>query len=167
MKRILASLVMCSLAVGWAATAWSVDKTTKNEPQESKVPVAMAFRASALTGLDVRNMQGEKLGSVNDLVIDIRGGKLEYAAVSVGGIFGFGDKLFAVPFGELKFDHDMDEMFFVLDISKEKLQAAPGFDQSNWPNFADPHWSEQIDKYYHEARAKEQTRQTTTGRAGE
>jgi sporulation protein YlmC with PRC-barrel domain len=162
MRRLLASFLISSAAVGWAATAWCADNATKDDAQKSNVLVATAFRASALTGLNVRNMQGEKLGTVNDLVVDIRTGKVAYVALSVGGLLGVGDKMFAVPFTELKFDHGMDEMFFVLDMSKEKLQAAPGFDEANWPNFADPHWSERIDKYYHEARAKEKARETRT-----
>ncbi|MEX0677403.1 MAG: PRC-barrel domain-containing protein [Pirellulales bacterium] len=162
MKRLLASFLMSSLAAGWATTAWSADNATTNDAQKSKVLVATAFRASALTRLNVRNMQGEKLGTVNDLVVDVRTGKVAYAALSVGGLLSVGNKMFAVPFGELKFDHGMDEMFFVLNLSKEKLEAAPGFDQSDWPNFADPHWSERIDKYYREARAKAEARTSTT-----
>jgi sporulation protein YlmC with PRC-barrel domain len=148
MKRILASLLIGMFVVGFSAAAYSADKAPKD-----KILVAKAFRTSKLTGLNVRNAQGEKLGIVNDLVVDVQTGKVNYIALSVGGVLGVGDKLFAVPFSEVKFDHGQDEMFFVLDMSMEKLEAAPGFDQNNWPDFADPHWSDRIDKYYREARA--------------
>jgi len=64
------------------------------------------------------------------------------------GVLGIGDKLFAVPFQEVRFNHGKDEMYYVLDISKEKLDQAPGFDKAHWPDFADPQWKSQVDSYY-------------------
>jgi sporulation protein YlmC with PRC-barrel domain len=113
-----------------------------------KILAAKTFRASKLTGMNVRNLQGEELGTIDDFVIDVRTGKVQYAAMSVGGLLGVGDKLFAVPFAQLKFDHGQDEMFFVLDMSKEKIAAAPGFNQNDWPDFADPSWAAKIEKHY-------------------
>jgi sporulation protein YlmC with PRC-barrel domain len=152
MKQVFASLLAASMIAGWSTTAPCADKPVA---KDQKILVAKTFRASALAGLNVRNKQGEKLGTVHDLVIDIPSGKVAYVALSVGGVLGVGDKLFAVPYDELKFDHGNDEMFFVLDMSKQKLEAAPGFDQSDWPDFANPHWSDQIDKYYREARKQD------------
>jgi hypothetical protein len=63
-------------------------------------------------------------------------------------VLGIGDKLFAVPFQEVRFNHGKDEMYYVLDISKEKLEQAPGFDKSHWPDFADANWKSQVDSYY-------------------
>ena len=71
---------------------------------------------------------------------------------------GLGEKLFAIPFQDLKFDHGKDETFFVLNVSKDKLKTAPGFDKHDWPNMADPNWAEQIDEYYRNVRTT-----TTTG----
>jgi sporulation protein YlmC with PRC-barrel domain len=124
-----------------------------------KILAAKTFRASKLTGMNVRNMQGEELGTIDDFVIDVQTGKVQYAAMSVGGLLGVGDKLFAVPFAELKFDHGQDEMFFVLDMPKEKIAAAPGFNKNDWPDFADPSWAAKIDKHYRkvETRTGERT----------
>lgn len=142
----------CCLALVVPAIANAADP-----PANNKILVAKTFRASKLTGLNVRNTQGEKLGTVHDLVVSIDTGKIAYVAMSHGGVLGIGDKLFAVPYSELKFDHGKDEMFFVLNMSKEKLEAAPGFNQSDWPNFADPAWSEKVDSYYRRAEAKDRT----------
>ncbi len=120
----------------------------------AKVTAARTFRASKLSGLNVRNKQGDVLGEINDFVIDLKTGQVQYAAMSVGGIFGFGDKLLAVPFSKLSFDHGQNEMFFVLDMPKEKIAAARGFDQSNWPEFADPNWSQQIEKHYRQTEVR-------------
>jgi len=113
-----------------------------------RVAVATVFPSKKLTGLNVRNPQGEKIGTVDDLVINLQDGKIQYVALSVGGVLGIGDKLFAVPFQEVRFNHGKDEMYYVLDISKEKLEQAPGFDKSHWPDFADPQWKTQVDSYY-------------------
>ena len=118
-----------------------------------KVGVATIFPSKKLTGLNVRNSAGEKIGTIDDVVINLQDGKVQYVALSVGGVLGIGDKLFAVPFQEIKFNHGKDEMYYVLDISKEKLNAAPGFDKSNWPDFADPQWKSQVDNYYRDNRA--------------
>jgi sporulation protein YlmC with PRC-barrel domain len=149
--------MMAFLVLGATAIAFAADPAPG-----TKVAGTTSFRASKLEGMPVRNPAGEKLGSVHDLVIDVANGKVAYVAMSFGGILGFGEKLFAVPFNQLKFEHGQDEMHFVIDVSKERLKNAPGFDKSNWPNFADPHWSEHIDKYYStpETRTKETTPST-------
>ncbi len=153
MRKIMASVMIGSLVAGWALSALAADEVAPKD----KILVARSFRTSTLSGLNVRNKQGEKLGTVSDMVIDIPTGKINYVALSVGGVLGVGDKMFAVPYSALKFDHGNDEMFFVLDMPKDRLEAAPGFDQSNWPNFADPHWADKVDKYYREAH-KQDTR---------
>jgi hypothetical protein len=60
-----------------------------------------------------------------------------------------GDKLFAVPWRSLALNTQRHE--FILDISKDVLQNAPGFDKNNWPNMADPQWIESLHAYYDKA----------------
>ncbi len=160
--RSIGALV-CGAAIGFGGALMAVEPA----PQETKDPAAKAevngevqideegkilaaktFRSSKLIGMNVRNMKGETLGTIDDFVVDVRTGKVQYAAMSVGGVFGIGDKLLAVPFSELKFDHGQDEMFFVLNLAKDKIASAPGFDKSDWPDFADPNWSQKIDEHY-------------------
>jgi len=127
-----------------------------------KVGVATTFPSKKLTGLNVMNPQGEKIGTIEDLVINLQDGKVQYIALSVGGVLGIGDKLFAVPFQEVRFNHGKDEMYFVIDISKEKLEQAPGFNKSDWPDFADPQWRSKVDNYYRENRGGTATRTGTS-----
>ena len=114
MRKIMASLMIGSLVAGGALSALAADEVAPKD----KILVARSFRTSTLSGLNVRNKQGEKLGTVSDMVIDIPTGKINYVALSVGGVLGVGDKMFAVPYSALKFDHGNDEMFFVLDMPK-------------------------------------------------
>lgn len=93
-------------------------------------------KASTFIGSSVTNAQGESLGKIDDLVIDPATGRITYAAMSRGSVLGLGGKLFAVSWEALRLQPDGKT--FVLDIPKETLENAPGFDKSNWPKQPDP-----------------------------
>jgi sporulation protein YlmC with PRC-barrel domain len=86
----------------------------------------------------VRNMQNEKLGDIKDIVLDLSSGKISYVVLSVGGFLGIGDKLIAVP--PSAFNASADDTL-VLDADKAKIQAAPGFVQTAWPDVNDPQFT--------------------------
>lgn len=102
--------------------------------------------ASTLTGDDVRNLEGEDLGKIEELMLDVPSGSIAYAVLSFGGFLGIGDKLFAVPWQALQLNED--EKCFILNVSKDRLKDAPGFDKSNWPNMSDPEFGGRIYDYY-------------------
>lgn len=102
--------------------------------------------ASTLIGDDVYNLQDEDLGDVKEFMLDMRTGKVAYAVLSFGGFLGMGEKLFAVPWAALKLDTENKR--FTLNVSKERLESAPGFDKDNWPDMADPVWTNGIHSYY-------------------
>lgn len=87
--------------------------------------------ASSLNGTKVKNPKGEDLGELKELMIDIDTGRVAYAVLSYGGFLGMGDKLFAVPWGAFAVDTHNEQI--VLDLPKEKLERAPGFDKDHWP----------------------------------
>src|SRR5262249_30860879 len=126
--------------------------TTKNattEPlQGQRVANMVTYRASRLIGMAVRNDQNEKVGSIDDLVLTMDNGRIAYAALGFGGVLGLGEKVFAVPFDQFKFDNDKTDPHFVLNVSRDRLKAAPGFDKNHWPDLANPNWSQEVDKYY-------------------
>lgn len=102
--------------------------------------------AGTITGDKVRNKAGEELGDIKELMIDLRSGRVVYAVLSFGGFLGLGDKLFAVPWAALA--PDLQEHKFVLDVSKESLEKAPGFDKDNWPSMAEQRWQEEVHAHY-------------------
>jgi sporulation protein YlmC with PRC-barrel domain len=102
--------------------------------------------ASTIIGDDVHNPQGEKLGNIKELMLDLDTGHVAYAVLSFGGFLGMGDKLFAVPFQALKLNPEREN--FTLDVPKERLEQAPGFDQDNWPSTGDRVWGQEIHAYY-------------------
>lgn len=87
--------------------------------------------ASTMIGDRVTNAEGDDLGEVKEIMIDRDTGRIAYAVLSFGGVLGMGDKLFAVPWQALELS--TEDKAFHLDIDREKLESAPGFDKDNWP----------------------------------
>src|SRR6516164_4549763 len=104
------------------------------------------MRASRLKGDAVVNAAGEDLGKIDDIMIDTPTGRVAYAVLSFGGFLGMGDKLFAIPWDQLTVDEG--RKCFVLNINRQTLENAPGFDKDNWPDMADRNWSTQVYSYY-------------------
>jgi hypothetical protein len=102
--------------------------------------------ADTLLGNDVYNGAGENLGSIKEFMIDMPSGRIAYAVLSFGGFLGMGDRLFAVPWQALKLDTANKR--FTLNVSKDKLKSAPGFDKDHWPSMADPTWATDVHTFY-------------------
>ncbi|MGE0600043.1 MAG: PRC-barrel domain-containing protein [Dehalococcoidia bacterium] len=96
---------------------------------------ASVLSASTLAGDSVVNSAGEDLGKLEDIMLDLEHGKVAYAVLSFGGFMGMGDKLFALPWDSLRVDEANKRL--ILELPKEKLEKAEGFDKSNWPDMAD------------------------------
>lgn len=104
------------------------------------------LKASSMIGTSVVNPGGDNLGDVKEVVIDPRSGKVAYAVVSFGGFLGMGEKLFAVPFSALQFNPEENE--YLLDVPKDRLKMAPGFDPEHWPAMSDEKWNREVYKFY-------------------
>jgi sporulation protein YlmC with PRC-barrel domain len=87
--------------------------------------------ATSIIGDKVFNPKGDHLGTINDIMIDLTGGKIEYIVIELGGFLGMGEKYFALPYSLLKVD--VKNEAFILDQSLETLKKAPGFDKEHWP----------------------------------
>jgi sporulation protein YlmC with PRC-barrel domain len=106
----------------------------------------ICMKSKDLIGCKVENLRREDVGKIDEIVIDFDEGRVAYVVLSVGGFLGMGDKLFAVPIEAFRFRGA--ERTAVLDVDKEKLKKAPGFDKSNWPSFADRIWLVGVYDYY-------------------
>lgn len=122
------------------------DMNDMNDMNEDMVGVTPLMLDSDLTGKKVRNLEGEDVGRIEKLMIDVNHGRIAYAVLSFGGFLGMGNKLFAVPWPSLSLAPEADE--FVLNVDKERLKNAPGFDKENWPNLTDPAWRDEVESYY-------------------
>jgi sporulation protein YlmC with PRC-barrel domain len=114
--------------------------------KDNNGPGPRVMSANSLIGDDVYNHKGEDLGEIKDIMLDTSNGNVRYAVLSFGGVLGIGDKLFAVPWNALNLDAENER--FVLNVDKDRLDAAPGFDKDNWPDMADKTWEDEIHSYY-------------------
>lgn len=114
---------------------------------EKSVAMYGVVPASEIIGETVANLQGENVGKILELVIDAGKNRVVYAVLSFGGFMGMRNKLFAIPWEAFKFSET--EKKLILNVDREKLVAAPGFEKGDkWPDFKDTIWGESIYNYY-------------------
>ena len=120
-----------------AGGAWDKDRVRSRSlfmiPTER---LSRLQRAGKLVGTSVKNLQDEKLGKVESLLIDLASGRIVAVVISSGGFIGIGDELSAVPPSALRFTSDRDAL--QLDASKEMLAGSPHFKANEWPDFSQP-----------------------------
>ena len=107
---------------------------------------ARLLTASTLNGINVKNYERDNIGEIQDMMINLETGSVEYAVLSFGGFMGIGDKYFAVPVEALEYSRENNEI--TLDVDKERLKNAPGFDKNNWPTEASPEFIQSIYDHY-------------------
>lgn len=106
-------------------------------------------KASAAIGTTVRDAAGNEAGRIEDIVFDASTGRVAFAIVSFGGVLGFDDRLFAVPWEAMSYASDRNA--YVLQVRKETLQQVSSFDRKAWPDLGDLRWAEGIRKYWSDA----------------
>lgn len=121
-------------------------------------------KGTKIIGKPVYNLAAKEIGHIEDLAVDETSGRIVYAVLSYGGFMGLGDKYFAVPWEAMLLSNDRHH--FVLDVKKKKLEEAPGFDKSQWPNFADPATHVVIYEFYDIPAPKAGTDKTSSTSTG-
>ena len=102
--------------------------------------------ATSIIGDKVENPQGEDLGTIDNLMINIRSGRVEYVVVEYGSFLGIGGKLFAIPFDELRVQPERH--VFIVNRDKDYLRLSPGFDKNHWPDTNDHSYYGDVDSYW-------------------
>lgn len=124
----------------------TTQSTVRSDAANVRQISACLLSAGTITGDEVCNLQNEKLGTIQDIMLDTSEGNIRYAVLASGGFLGIGDRLFAVPWKALKLDTVNHR--FRLDADLERMKNAPGFDKDNWPNMADASWNSTVESYY-------------------
>ena len=96
-------------------------------------------------GTAVFNGNGDKLGSIDDLMIDRQSGTVRYAVLEFGGFLGMGTDRFPLPWSMLKYDTAKDG--YVVPLDKAKLEKAPRYAESDLPAYT-PEYGKKVDSYY-------------------
>lgn len=102
--------------------------------------------ADKVEGTSVYNAEGDKLGTLDDIMIDKRTGRVAYAVMSFGGFLGMGERHHPLPWSVLTYDTDRNG--YVVPLSKDVLTKAPTYADSEVPKWDDPTWNERVYNYY-------------------
>lgn len=116
--------------------AWGIQKPSRG---------ATAHRASDLIGKDVNSRAGEKIGDIEELVIDMAKQRVHYAVLAFDPSWTTPEKNFAFPLRAFQLTGDKDEL--VLDVDKSKIQAMRSFTDERYANLNDRVWVADIDRY--------------------
>lgn len=122
-------------------------QANRNGANSSGSNLGYVEKGSKLIGTSVRNLQNEKLGKVENFIVDLSSGRIVAVIISSGGYLGMGDELSAVPPTALEFNAERDAL--QLDTSKETLASAPHFKADQWPDLNQPGYVGGVYRGYH------------------
>lgn len=119
-----------------------------NRDEEHRVPRNETERLIAsdkVEGTRVFSRYGERLGTIENFMVDKRSGCVEYAVMSFGGTFGVGDRHYPLPWRMLSFDEEYGG--YVVDLMPRDLERAPSHRAGASPRY-DREYSADIHDYY-------------------
>lgn len=102
--------------------------------------------AEKVNGTNVYNPAGEKLGTVDDIMLDKVSGRAIYAVMSFGGFLGMDKKIHPLPWSTLKYDQQ--KRGYVVNLDKKLLEGAPYYDEDDTDFEWTPDYGRRVDKYY-------------------
>lgn len=97
-----------------------------------------AVLASKLMAYRVVGSDGGEIGRIDDVVVDLQARRVAYAALGTGGVLGLGQKRFAVPFDDLRYDTVQGRASIAITASE--LSGIEGFPRDQWPARAEEDW---------------------------
>ena len=115
-----------------------------NETLKQK-EIGRLISADKVQGTPVSNPAGERIGCIENVMIDKPSGRVAYAVMSFGGVLGIGKDRYPLPWNLLEYDTELDS--YVVDVDTDLLKGAPVYDEraSDW---ADDSWGRRIYEYY-------------------
>jgi sporulation protein YlmC with PRC-barrel domain len=114
--------------------------------RDSVGPDLRLMSAGALRGHMVVNRNGETLGEIEEIMLDVPRGCIAYAVMGIGGFLGVGEHRVALPWTALT--HDTDRQCFLMDAAPAAFENAPGLERNQWPAAPALSWHEEVHRYY-------------------
>jgi len=121
--------------------AYETDTTATLARSESGDLIA----SNKVEGTTVYNRQGDKLGAIKNFMVGKRSGRVDYAVLSFGGLFGLGERYYPLPWDVL--DYDTEQGGYVVDLDKSKIEGAPWYEADKEPAY-DRVYGERVYGYY-------------------
>jgi sporulation protein YlmC with PRC-barrel domain len=143
-QRVTAMLAIWALGLVVEALAQGVP--TPAPGASPALQDAVLLRSKTLFEYRVKSPQGDDLGKIEEVMIDMEMGRVAYAVLSFGGLLGLGSKWVPVPWDAVALQPD--EKVLLLKIEKEKIEKAPNFESSTLPELANRQWGAVIHTYY-------------------
>lgn len=153
----LCFIALSTLAALIPGLSVHAQNSPENTSQQKNARAAPDMRTSEVLGKEVKNAQGEDLGDIENLVVDIDNERVRYAVMSLDEFFGRDDKLFAIPLNQFRVD---DKGNLMLNVAKAELEKAPGLMRNRSPNFSEETYRTAVDRYFFK---EELTRHTPSG----
>jgi sporulation protein YlmC with PRC-barrel domain len=117
------------------------------EPGTETPDFMSIFKVSELTGMKVRGIADQKIGIVDNVMVDLSNGRVSYVILSPDpSLHLAGNNLYAVPPNSLTSANDGGSLNTSID--RDKLAAAPRFDKNHWPDMSNPAWASQVYQAY-------------------
>ena len=107
---------------------------------------ASLISAAKVGGTPVYNRHAERLGTVEDVMLDKQSGRVAYAVMSFGGFLGIGERYHPLPWAMLHYDIDLGG--YRVDLDRAQLEAAPSYGANEDVDWADRNWSKNVSDYY-------------------
>ena len=152
---VLAMVWLLSLGVAQVRTVDAAREAACGLPRQFRVQpllqecimasVNPTISSSKVEGTTVYSPSGDKLGSIDDLVIDKRSGQVRYAALEFGGFLGMGTDRYPLPWDQLKYDTQKDG--YVVNVDKAQLERAPRYASDEAPTYNDEYGRKVYDYY--------------------
>ena len=112
---------------------------------ENEEPLKLV-RSSKVVGTVVKSLDGEDLGNIDDVVVDISKGDFSYVVVAAGGFLGIGEKLISIPWDVLMFDEETKS--FILKVHHKELENAAGVSADSWDVMESKEWQDEFKTQY-------------------
>lgn len=125
------------------AGQWRIDRLAL---AESVTAVDVTWRTDEVVGTDVRNVDGNWLGEVDDLVLDDEG--ITFALLARDGFLGIGQEVVPVPWDMLSVTPDL--LTFVVDVPEGVVEDAPAFESAAMLEAAEEDWRQTVRTYWEE-----------------
>ena len=114
-----------------------------NDPAD---PSGSLIAGAKVSGTSVYNMQAEKLGSIHDVMIDKKTGRIAYAIMSFGGFLGIGDRYHPLPWSALRYDPQLGG--YSVNLDRNTLEGAPAYGNDEAVAWEDQAWGQRVHDYY-------------------
>ena len=125
------------------------ETTSQNQSQASQSQTLQShglIASDRVEGTPVRRTDGEKIGTIERLMIDKLSGSVAYAVLSFGGFLGMGQKHAPIPWARLTYDRMLGA--YHLDLTDDELKRAPSFAADQEFDWGDRSREVEIHNYY-------------------